>query len=395
MYPQFFGFDKLPFRLRPDPDFLFSGQEYLRARGQVLAALQRGPRVVLLMGPPGVGKTLLLEDVLGEIKGQFALCRINQPHISATELLQVLLLQLGAGPADADPEQPRPFAELAASLEPIAAHHAAPLVIVDDAQLLAGATLLTFGEILARAPRLKILLALQSGAQSRIEDLAAAMRETEQPSQIHLHPLTADATKAYIERRLAVAGSNKELFTADAYAAIFQHTGGAPRLINVLCDAALHAACMRASGHVSAAEIVLATQDSRWPEALSRDKARTGALGPGATAPDAPTEGAPKEDAPGAVAELLVTYAGKSIASWPVKSGRISIGRAPDNELRLDAKFISRHHCQIVTAGNVSTIEDLGSVNGLSVNGKTVKRHVLQHDDQIMLGEHVLTYRLN
>ena len=121
MYPQFFGFDKLPFRLRPDPDFLFSGHEYLRARGQVLAALQRGPRVVLLMGPPGVGKTLLLEDVLGEIKGQFALCRINQPHISATELLQALLLQLGAGSTDTDTDQPRPFAELAASLDPVAA----------------------------------------------------------------------------------------------------------------------------------------------------------------------------------------------------------------------------------------------------------------------------------
>jgi hypothetical protein len=147
---------------------------------------------------------------------------------------------------------------------------------------------------------------------------------------------------------------------------------------------------MRASGHVSGAEIMLATQDSRWPEALSRDKARTGASGPGAAA-DAPTEDAP----PGAVAQLLVTYASKPIAAWPVKPGRISIGRAPDNELRLDAKFISRHHCQVVTVGNVSTIEDLGSVNGMAVNGKAVKRHVLQHDDQITLGEHVLTYRMN
>jgi|SRR5450432_2510703 general secretion pathway protein A len=389
MYPQFFGFDKLPFRLRPDPDFLYSGQEYLRARGKVLAALQRRSRVVLLVGAPGVGKTLLLEDVLGEIKGQFALCRINQPHISATELLQALLLQLGAAPAD-DSGQPRPIAELAASLEPIAARSAPPLLVVDDAQLLAPATLRTFGDILARVPRLKILLALQSGPPSALEEFAAGMRAAEQPRQIHLHPLAADATKAYVERRLAVAGSNKELFTADAYATLFQHTGGAPRLINVLCDAALHAACMRASGHVSGAEILLATQDSRWPEALARDKARSGALVPGAASEDPPAE-----DAPNAVAQLVVTHGTKLIAAWPVKPGRISIGRAPDNELRLEAQFISRHHCQVVTVGNVSTIEDLGSVNGISVNGKTVKRHVLQHEDQITLGEHVLTYRLS
>lgn len=390
MYPQFFGFDKLPFRLRPDPDFLFSGKEYLRARGKVLAALQRGPRVVLLVGPPGVGKTLLLEDVLNEIKGQFALCRINQPHISATELLQALLLQLGGTPADGEAAQNRPIAELAASLDPIAARNALPLLVVDDAQLLAPGTLRTFGDILARIPRLKILLALQSGPQSLLEDLAAAMRVAEQPRQIQLHPLTADATKAYVERRLAVAGSNKELFAADAYAMIFQHTGGAPRLINVLCDAALHAACMRASGHVSGAEISLATQDSRWPEALARDKAP-----PGTPAPSAEAQDAPADDAPNAVAQLFVTHGTKHIAAWPVKPGRISIGRAPDNELRLEAQFISRHHCQVVTVGNVSTIEDLGSVNGISVNGKMVKRHVLQHEDQITLGEHVLTYRLS
>jgi hypothetical protein len=34
----------------------------------------------------------------------------------------------------------------------------------------------------------------------------------------------------------------------------------------------------------------------------------------------------------------------------------------------------------------------LGSVNGISVNGKAVKRHVLQHEDEILLGEHLLTY---
>jgi len=38
MYPQFFGFHKLPFRLRPDPDFLYSGKEYLQARAAVIAA---------------------------------------------------------------------------------------------------------------------------------------------------------------------------------------------------------------------------------------------------------------------------------------------------------------------------------------------------------------------
>jgi general secretion pathway protein A len=376
MYPQFFGFDKLPFRLRPDPEFLYSGAEYLPARAKLLAGIHGNSRLVLLVGAGGVGKTLLLEDVLGDITGKFTLCRINQPHISATELLQALLLQLGAPSVGPSTSRPRLLEELTAAVDALGTDKGAPVLIVDDAQLLAGGTVSAFAEILNRVPRLKILLAGREGQP--LADIAARTRLAQRPLQVQLRPLNADGSKAYIERRLAVAGAaGKELFTAEAYAVVFQQTGGAARLINVLCDAALHAACARASGHVSAAEILLATQDSRWPEAIARDRASTGVSA---------------EVTPLVSARLSISHGAEHIAAWPVNDGRISIGRATDNELRLEARFISRHHCQVVTVGSVSTIEDLGSVNGICVNGKAVKRHVLQHADEITLGEHVLTY---
>ena len=379
MYPQFFGFDKLPFRLRPDSEFLYAGSEYGRARAKVLAGLKGRSRLLLLVGPAGVGKTLLLEDVLGEIKGRFTLCRINQPHISATELLHALLMQLGAPPIDPSLSGPQLFVQLSTAMNPAGASRSTPLLIVDDAQLLGAGTLPAFAEILRREPRLRLLLAGQDGQQQRVEELAARIAAEDGPWQVHLHALTREDVKAYIERRLAVAGARgKELFTPDAYAMVFQHTGGAPRLINLLCDAALHAACVRAAGQVGGAEILAATQDPRWPEAVARDRA-------GSSAP-------PTEDPPIASAQLLVRHGTQHIAACPVKVGRISIGRAPDNELRLDARCVSRHHCQVVTVGNVSTIEDLGSVNGISVNGKIVQHHVLRHEDVIMVGEHVLTY---
>jgi general secretion pathway protein A len=382
MYPQFFGFEKLPFRLRPDPDFLYPGPEYLRARAKVLTGLRGSSRVILLMGPAGVGKTMLLEDVLREIAGQYALCRINQPHLSAAELVQALSLQLGS-PADADTHQPRPYTDIPASVDSAGTRDAAPLLIVDDAQLLAAGTLHAFGEILNRAPRLKILLAGKDGQWQRVENFALRTKEADEPRQVRLTPLSAEGTKAYIERRLAIAGGGgKDLFTPDAYAMIFTHTGGAARLINVLCDAALHAACTRAAGHVSAAEILLATQDSRWPEAVARDRTSSSAPAP------APTD----DPAPDAYARLVVTHHSMQVAVLPLEAGRTSIGRAIDNSLRLDAPYISRHHCYVETIGNVSTIEDLGSVNGICVNGTVVKHHVLRHADKITLGEHELTY---
>jgi general secretion pathway protein A len=380
MYPQFFGFDKLPFRLRPDSEFLYAGAEYTRTRAKVLAGLKGKARVVLLLGPAGVGKTTLLEDVLGEVKGRFTLCRINQPHLSANELLQALLLQLGAPSIDSGAQGPQLFVELAAAINEVSTRRSPPLLVVDDVQMLAAGTQHAFAELMRREHRLRLLLVGQDGHRQRLEDLAARVAPSDGPWQAHLRALAADDVKAYIERRLAVAGARgKELFSPDAYTMVFQHTGGSPRLVNVLCDAALHSACSRASGQVTGAEIVLATQDPRWPEAVARQRA---------------DPSPPAEEPSVASAQLLVSIGAEQIAVWPIKTGRLSIGRAPDNELRLDATFISRHHCHVITVGNVSTIEDLGSVNGICVNGKAVQRHVLQHDDQITMGEHVMTYRV-
>ena len=380
MYPEYFGFEKLPFRLRPDPDFLYPGHEYLRARTRLLVDLMAASRIILLTGAPGVGKTTLLEDVLRELAGQFVVCTINQPRISPVELTQALLLQLGVGNADAEAEPVPSFGDLLGALDTVARKDAAPLLIVDDAQLLAGGTLRAFRAILARAPRMKILLALQTSGQLRAEDLASKMGIPERPSEVQLRPLSAQAAQLYVERRLAAAGSTrKDLFTADAHAVIHQHAAGNPRLVNVLCDAALNAACVRSCGHVSAAEVLLATEDPRWPDAVARDRS------PGDSKGEAISP---------AQAELRVSHGTLHVGTWALKPGRLAIGRAADNELQIEARYISRHHCQVITVGEVSTIEDLGSVNGLCVNGKTVKQHILQHDDEVVLGEHRLTYRI-
>ena len=386
MYPQFFGFHKLPFRLRPDPDFLYLGKEYLRARNDVIAAIRGNARVVLFLGPPGVGKTLLLDDVLHELSGQFAACRINQPHISATELLQAIVMQLGTTMVEGDGNPTGLLSEVAAALDAAGSRSAPPMLVIDDAQLLTGAVLVTIGDLLARAPRFKLLLAGRNDAEQAGGGLVARVVVAQKPRLIQLAPLSPDGAKAYIEHRLNVAGAGgKELFAADAHAMIYQHTGGLPRLINLLCDAALHAACLRASGQVSAAEISVATQDARWGEALAHEKTHFGTESHG----ESPVA---EHEEPPAAAQLLVSHRNEHVATLPIATGRISIGRANDNELRLDASFVSRHHCRIVTAGNVSTIEDLGSVNGIVVNGKAVKQHVLKHADKIVVGEHVLTY---
>ncbi|MEO0580203.1 MAG: FHA domain-containing protein [Pseudomonadota bacterium] len=68
------------------------------------------------------------------------------------------------------------------------------------------------------------------------------------------------------------------------------------------------------------------------------------------------------------------------------------IGRTPDNDVRLESKFVSRHHAQIVSSLQSCVLEDLNSTNGLYLGGKRIKKRVLQDGDVITIGKHELRY---
>ncbi len=66
---------------------------------------------------------------------------------------------------------------------------------------------------------------------------------------------------------------------------------------------------------------------------------------------------------------------------------KTTIGRTPDNDLQIDASFISRHHAVLLVNGQQTVIEDLNSTNGVYVNGHRVSREVLNDGDLVMVGK--------
>jgi pSer/pThr/pTyr-binding forkhead associated (FHA) protein len=71
---------------------------------------------------------------------------------------------------------------------------------------------------------------------------------------------------------------------------------------------------------------------------------------------------------------------------------RYTIGRLPDNDIRIDNPAVSGHHSLIINILNDSFLEDLNSTNGTYVNGKLIKKHALQHGDLITCGHHQLRF---
>jgi pSer/pThr/pTyr-binding forkhead associated (FHA) protein len=92
------------------------------------------------------------------------------------------------------------------------------------------------------------------------------------------------------------------------------------------------------------------------------------------------------------MARLILSLDGQVLAEYNMNKERYTVGRLPDNDIRIDNPAVSGHHSLIINILNDSFLEDLNSTNGTYVNGKLIKKHALQHGDVITAGHHQLRF---
>jgi pSer/pThr/pTyr-binding forkhead associated (FHA) protein len=92
------------------------------------------------------------------------------------------------------------------------------------------------------------------------------------------------------------------------------------------------------------------------------------------------------------MARLVLSLDGQIMAEYNMNKERYTIGRLPDNDIRIDNAAVSGHHSLIINILNDSFLEDLNSTNGTYVNGKLIKKHAMQHGDVITVGHHQLRF---
>jgi hypothetical protein len=92
------------------------------------------------------------------------------------------------------------------------------------------------------------------------------------------------------------------------------------------------------------------------------------------------------------MARLILSLDGQVLAEYNMTKERYTVGRLPDNDVRIDNAAVSGHHGLIINILNDSFLEDLNSTNGTYVNGKLIKKHALTHGDVITVGHHHLRF---
>ncbi len=83
---------------------------------------------------------------------------------------------------------------------------------------------------------------------------------------------------------------------------------------------------------------------------------------------------------------------GRAGESFPLDEDRMAIGRSPDAGVFLDDVTVSRNHALLVTRGDGTYIDDLGSLNGTYVNRSRIESQRLEDGDEIQVGKYKLSY---
>ena len=410
MYVELFNLKELPFRLSPDPQFLFLSKAHARAKAYMESTIWFTDGFVVITGEIGSGKTTLIETFVAELGAGVTLAQISQTQVTAIEFLQSVLVQFGIKPFQMKK------AELLATLNSFLVEQYEAgrkvLLIVDEAQNLGLRVLeeirMLSGIDNSKEKILRIILAGQPELSAKLDAPELVQLVQRVRLRFHLTALSAEDTQGYIRHRLEVAGSQgREIFLPDSFLPIYRYTGGVPRLINTLCDTAMLAASNADRDQVSADDVKSAVNELQWVEFALRGSGLSGrAPSPTRIAPNAgrrvdgmdipvlepPHESTHPQLPLAPLARLLVMNHGRTVSERSLPLGRVIIGRASDADLHIDSPVISRHHCQVVTSERLCVVEDLNSSNGVYIENKRVRRHNLNDGDVITLGTHQILY---
>lgn len=244
MYLNFFGLEREPFHITPDPEFLYLSPSHKEAFASVIYGVERRKGFVTLTGEVGTGKTTILRAYLKRIEQNTAMrpLYLFNSDLQYDELLRILGHELGV---DADGlESAELLEKLHGALIEEFRQNRNVILLIDEAQNMPVETLERLRMLsnleTSKEKLLQIILVGQPELERKLR--TPALRQLRQRIVMHgrLQPLTRQESLGYITHRLNQARAyTAEVFSPGALREIVKRARGNPRVLNILCDNAL------------------------------------------------------------------------------------------------------------------------------------------------------------
>lgn len=241
MYLTHYNIETKPFEPNPDPKFIWLGERHKEVLAGLKYGIQENKGFILLTGDIGTGKTILINCFLNENNTDSHLMSIPDFDLGIEDFFRLLADEFGF---NIDFETRGQFLlKFKNCLDTTYSDRKKVLLIIDEAQRLKPQILEQIRLLATIEIRdLKLFSITLVGHNDLHQCLMAAKKRGLPPRDtIHCHvePLTETETHDYINHRLQVAGSQKEIFCPEAISEIFSFSKGCPRLINTICDRTL------------------------------------------------------------------------------------------------------------------------------------------------------------
>lgn len=265
MYREFYGLNRDPFSLSPDPYFFYLTHQHREALSGLVYATCTHPGLTMLVGEVGSGKTMLLYTLRALLqKRKFSLAFCVNPSYNPTEFYDFLLHALGVECSST--LKSRQLIALEEKLISNRAEGNRTVLIVDEAQRLSMEVLEEIRLLLnLETPQEKLLEIIMAGQQELSDFIQRPeLRQLKQRISFccKLKPLSREELCEYVNHRLTRAGLQKErLFPRETLNLIYESTNGIPRLVNTLCDNCLRIGFAMQSQEISVSIVQEAAAD--------------------------------------------------------------------------------------------------------------------------------------
>jgi putative secretion ATPase (PEP-CTERM system associated) len=242
MYEQFYNLRERPFALSPDPEYLYRSRVHQEALDYLRYGLETHAGFIVITGEIGSGKTTLLQTLLRDLDSDTTVGRIMNTMLEPRELLESIGIDFGLDPAGKS--KPMLLRDLSQYLVDQRLAGRQVLLVIDEAQNLGLGALEELRMLSNLETEKSKLLQIVLVGQPNLRDKLAAPELEQLRQRItvsnHLPPLDAAETHNYINHRLQHAALGTPLtFPREATALVHGRSRGVPRIINVICDAAL------------------------------------------------------------------------------------------------------------------------------------------------------------
>ncbi len=274
MYRKHFGLREAPFSITPDTAFSFASGVFQEALNTLLIAVKNGEGFIKITGEVGTGKTLLCRKFLASLGDRYVSAYIPNPYLEPNTLLAALADELKLKVRH-DLDQHLMLKALTLALLEYARAGKQVVVTLDEAQAMPIETLEALRLLSNLETEKRKLLQVILFGQPELDDKLnlPSLRQLKQRIAFHyaLAPLTRTELDYYVSHRLTVAGyPGGALFTQGALNALYQASGGTPRIINILCHKALLLVFGEGKQQVEEKHIRVAASDT--PAAIIKNK---------------------------------------------------------------------------------------------------------------------------